>query len=344
MHVLVTGATGFVGSHTVRALLRAGHRVRVLVRRPEALAATFGPDLAGRLEMVVGDMTDAVAVARALDGQEAVVHAAALVRLERRHAARVLAANRAGVERVVGGAVGQGIERIVYVSSAVALFRPGGPPITSSSPVGNGDGAYTRSKAECEAYVRGLQARGAPIRTTYPGGVFGPDDPGLSESNRGLLTLFRDVAVVTGGGLQLVDVRDVADAHVRLLELAPGPGRHMLAGHFLRWAELIDLFEEITGRRFRRVPIPSAALRAAGALCDVIKRVRDFELPLTREAARIMTQWVPVGADAASALGIEFRDSRQTLRDTLVWMNRARGLPASLLGALPATGGGHVVP
>jgi nucleoside-diphosphate-sugar epimerase len=325
MRVLITGGTGFVGAHTARALLRDGHRVRLLVRDPDKLAPIFGGALASGCEVVRGDMTDGAAVGRALDGQEAVVHAAALVRLERKHAAQVLAANRAGAEQVIGAAVARGVGRIVHVSSAVVLFQPGD----------EGASAYMRSKAECERYVRELQDRGAPIRTTYPGGVFGPDDPGLSESNRGLVALVRDATVVTAGGLQLVDVRDVAAAHARLLgpEVAPGPGRHSLAGHFLRWGALADLLEEVTGRRLRRVRVPAPILRAAGTICDLARRVHDFELPLTREGARIMTEWTPLAAEGVDPSGIDYRDPRATLRDTLAWLHRERGLAAGCVGA-----------
>jgi nucleoside-diphosphate-sugar epimerase len=337
VRVLVTGATGFVGSHTARALVRAGHDVRVLARDPAKVPAVFGNG--PRLDVVTGDMTDALAVRRALEGCDAVVHAAALVALRAKDAARVLVANRLGVERVVGGAVEAGIARVVYVSSAVALFRSGGAaqgPITGASPVGDGASAYARSKADCERYVRALQERGASIRTTYPGGVFGPDDPALSESNRGLLALFRDAAVVTDGGLQVVDVRDVAAAHARLVDAPPGAGRHMLGGHFVRWSELVDAFEAITGRRFRRVPVPGAILRAAGAAADVVKRVWDFDLPLTREAAQIMTSWPPPGApdDELRALGVTFRPLHETLGDTLAWMHTTGILAADRVGAL----------
>jgi dihydroflavonol-4-reductase len=335
MRVLVTGSTGFIGSHAARALLDAGYEVRLLARSAEKVRRVFGPELSRRFDVMPGDMTDADAVSRALEGQQAVVHAAAVVALERKHAARVLANNRRGVEVVVGGAVDAGIERVLYVSSVAALFRSGGPPLTTEAPVGDGGSAYTRSKAECEEYVRALQARGAPIRTMYPAGVIGPDDPGLSEANRGVLAFFRDAPIVTDGGLQMVDVRDVARAHVRLLDARAAPGRHMLAGHFLPWAELVDLFEEITGKKLRRLPIPGAALRAVGVVADWIKWVWDFQFPLSREAMQIMTQWTPAREARQDAeLGIVFRDPRETLRDTLLWLNATGTLPANRLGLL----------
>ena len=130
----------------------------------------------------------------------------------------------------------------------------------------------------------------------------------------------------------MVDVRDVANAHVRLLEAEAGAGRHVLGGKFLRWGEIIDLFEAITGRTFHRLPIPGAILRAAGHAGDALKRVWDFELPLTHEATRIMTRWAPVVP--AIDLGITYRDPRETLADWLTWMHAAGHVPAKRLGQL----------
>jgi nucleoside-diphosphate-sugar epimerase len=243
--------------------------------------------------------------------------------------------NRRGLEVVVGSAVAAGVERIVYVSSVVALYQTGQPSITTES-LGNVEGsAYTRSKVEGEMYVRSLQATGAPIRTTYPAGVIGPDDPGLSEANRGVLAFFRDAPVVTDTGLQMVDVRDIADAHARLLLAPTGPGRHLLGGHFVPWDRLVDLLEEVTGRKLRRWPIPGSVMRASGVLADVVKHVWDFQFPLSHEAMRIMTQWVPVdGGEHGSSFDFAFRDPRDTLADTLRWFAAAGHLRADRLGKL----------
>jgi dihydroflavonol-4-reductase len=332
---LLTGGTGFVGSHLARALLAAEHETALLVRTPAKVERVFGSDLAHRFEVIPGDMTDETAVSRALSLRDAVIHAAGVVALERKHAARVIHDNRRGLELVVGGAVAATLERVFYVSSTVALYRTGQPSLTTEMVGDVEQSAYSRSKIDCERYVRSLQAGGAPIRTTYPAAIIGPDDPGLSEANRGILAFFRDAAVVTDSGLQMVDVRDVAAAHVRLLEAPTGTGRHLLGGHFLPWATLADLLEEITGRRLRRWSIPGSVMRATGAVADVIKHVWDFQFPLSREAMRFMTQWVPVEAlpgDAAHRFAS--RDPRETLGDTLRWLAGAGHIAPDRLGKL----------
>jgi nucleoside-diphosphate-sugar epimerase len=318
-----------------RALLDQGHDTALLVRSPEKVDRVFGAAVARRFEIVPGDMTDDGAVARGVRGRHAVIHAAALVALERKHAARVLNDNRRGLDVVVGNAVAAGIERVLYVSSVVALYRPGQDSITTETLGDLGASAYTRSKVECEMYVRSLQATGAPIRITYPAAVVGPDDPGLSEANRGVLAIFRDASIVTDSGLQMVDVRDVADAHARLLVAPAGPGRHLLGGHFVPWAKLVDFLEEITGRKLRRWPVPGSVMRASGIVADVVKHVWDFQFPLSREGMRFMTQWIPVGhREPDSTVDFAFRDPRETLGDTLRWLAAAGHLRADRLGKL----------
>jgi len=333
--VLVTGATGFAGSHTARTLVAAGHEVRILVRDREKARRVFGPDGAAPEDVVVGDMTDERAVDAALAGCDAVVHAAALVDLRASSARRVEETNARGVRLVVGGAVGRGIPRVVHVSSLSIFFVPGGPPVTPELPIAPTTTAYARSKADAERYVRGLQAQGAPVCISYPAGIIGPDDPGLSDANHAVYTFFRDTGVVTSNGFQVVDVRDVAALHVKLLELPPGPHRYAAAGPMLPWAEVYALLDRITGARVRRFPVPGALMRAAGTLGDLVKRVYDFNFPLTRDSMEFATRWT--GADASRTtreLGLAFRDPEESYRDTLRWMHRVGHLSALQVGRL----------
>jgi nucleoside-diphosphate-sugar epimerase len=333
--VLVTGGTGFTGSHTVAALVAAGHDVRLLVRDAAKVRRVFAPHGLDPRDVVVGDMTDAAAVAKALAGCDAVVHAAALVDLRRSAARLVEETNARGVERVVGGAAERGLARIVHVSSLSVFFVPGGPPVTPELPIAPATTAYGRSKAQAEVYVRRLQAQGAPLAISYPAGIVGPDDPGMSDANHAVYSWYRDTGVVTSSGFQCVDVRDVAALHVRLLELPPGPHRYAAAAEMLPWAEVYELLDRLTGTRLRRFPMPGRLLRAAGRVGDLVKHVWDFNFPLTRDSMEFATQWP--GADASRTtreLGLAFRPIAETYRDTLTWMHRAGHLEARHVGRL----------
>ena len=335
MKVLVTGGTGFTGSHTARALVAAGHEVRLLVRDAAKVRRVFEPHGPLPTDLVVGDMTDPVAVEKALAGCDGVVHSAALVDLRRASARRVEETNARGVELVVGGAAERGLPSIVYVSSLSVFFVPGGPPVSPELPIAPATTAYARSKAEAEVYVRQLQARGAPVRISYPAGIVGPDDPGMSDANHAVYSWFRDTGVVTSSGFQCVDVRDVAALHVRLLELPPSPHRYAAAAEMLPWAEIYPLLDGITGGRVRRFAVPGWLMRAAGSVGDVVKRVYDFNFPLTRDSMEFATQWP--GADAERTtreLGLAFRPIAETYADTLRWMYRAGHLTAAHVGRL----------
>jgi nucleoside-diphosphate-sugar epimerase len=338
MRVLVTGGTGFVGSHTARALRAAGHDVRLLVRSPEKVRRVFGADGRELPAHARGDVADEASVQEALRGCDAVVHAAARVSLRARDARAVLETNARGVEHVVAGAVRRGLPSVVYVSSVGALFRPDGAPLHADAPVAGGRTAYARSKADAERAVRALQERGAPVRITYPTGVLGPDDPGLSETNHGLRAMLRDLMIVTSGGFQAVDVRDLAALHVRLVEQGAGPARSLAAGHYFSWSDLLRLLEELTGRRLRRLHVPGTLLRVAGRAGDLVKRAVDFDFPLTSESMTFATLWRAIddAGGAGAAPGVRWRPPHETYADALRWMHGAGHLAARHVGKLAA--------
>lgn len=335
MRVLVTGGTGFTGSHTVGALMAAGHQVRLLVRDAAKVRRVFEHSGFVPDDVIVGDMTDADAVEHALAGCDGVVHTAALVDLRRSMARVVEETNARGVELVVGGAAKRGLPSIVYVSSLGVFMVPGGPPLTPELPIARATTAYARSKAQAEHYVRRLQENGAPIGISYPAGILGPDDPGPSTVNTGLVSFMRDTFLITSTGLQIVDVRDLAALHVTLLEVPGDAHRYAAAARMVSWSELHQLCSRLTGRRLRRIVVPGALLRAAGSVGDAIKRVHDFDYPLTRDTMEFSTRWP--GADAERTtreLGLTFRDVADTYRDTLTWMHRAGHLTAAQVGKL----------
>src|SRR5215470_17636965 len=122
MLVLVTGGTGYVGSHSIAALAGAGHRIRVLARSPEKVPAALGPLGVDGVETAIGDVTEPAAVERALKGCDAVVHAASVFSLDARRADEVNEVNIRGTDIVLSAAHHLGLDPIVHVSSELALL------------------------------------------------------------------------------------------------------------------------------------------------------------------------------------------------------------------------------
>jgi dihydroflavonol-4-reductase len=322
LKVMVTGGTGFVGFHTVKALVDAGHSVRLLIRSPEKMQRVFAPFGLENLPCVKGDITDEASVNEALDGCNAVVHSAALVSVHASDSEKVLNNNLLGTRLVLGGAWKRGIQRMIQVSSTTALFRTGVTGVDESSTLGTALSGYGRSKIECEKFVRALQAEGAPIYTTYPGSIMGPDDPGLSEAMIGLRTFLNTgLLLETTSGIQIIDVRDLAQAHLGLLERGGPPARYLMGGNYYSWSDYAGVMEEVASRKFRRLSVRPGLLKAAGAVGDVLSRFIKMELPLSRESVIYATEWA-VADDRLikETLGLAYRDTEETLRNSIEWL------------------------
>ena len=340
MRVLVTGGTGFVGAHSVRSVVAAGHEVRLLVRSPARIAENLGPLGVPEVDFAVGDMTDAEAVGKAMDGCDAVLHAAAVVALDRRRADEILAANPAGARVVVGTAAERGLDPIVYVSSASALFTPGIDLLHAELPPTGGDNAYGRSKAEAEHYVRGLQDAGAPIAITYPGGVIGPPaGSAFGEFADSVVTILQvGVIPVRDGSLALIDARDLGAIHAAALRPGRGPRRYMCGGHFLTMPEYAALLGEVTGRSFPVVPTPAAAMRGLGRALDAVTRVVPFDTIFTEEAMSILTQWVPSDDRLVETeLGVTLRPAAESVDAAIRGLYDAGRVSARLVGSVATT-------
>ena len=323
MRVLITGATGFVGSHTTVEALRAGHEVRVLVRDPAKLTtvlARHGLDEGDLGGVVVGDMTDAGAVARALDGCDAAVHAAAQIGVSAAgHADHDSRVNVDGVRQVVGGAVAAGLDPIIYTSTTSAYWPVDAAVVTPDTPLGDLAGPYCESKRACEELVRARQAEGAPITTLVLGAVYGPDGPVVDGSADSLISMLASMMLLTEGGLGVIDVRDVAGLAVRALEPGHGP-RHLLAGGpFLTWAEYVAATEEAAGRAIATVGMGAEAVVAMGRDLDARRASGEaVAIPLSEEAAAIMTSGRPTDDSATwASLGGSRRSTVDTLRAML---------------------------
>jgi nucleoside-diphosphate-sugar epimerase len=319
VRVSVTGATGFVGSHTVARLLAHGHRPRLLVRdraKAERVLAAVGVPM-DQVELVDGDMADAGAVDRLLEGAEALVHAAAAIGVTGPRA-DLVEQNVRGMENVVGAAVERGVDPVIHISTVAVFVPPDGPVITPESRLASPRTDYGRSKLAAERYARRLQDEGAPVTIVYPGGVVGPHQPTLDAMMEGLAGALSSAWPMPKAGVAVIHVDDLAEALARMVEPGRGPRRFMLGGDFLRWTELADLCDDLTGVPCRRMVVPGWALVGLGSLLDALKRVRAFDYPLTRDAAEVMVTMVPTDDSATeAALGLERRSARASIEEAL---------------------------
>jgi len=324
MRVLVTGGTGHVGSHIVAALLDEGHAVRMLARRPERVPVALEP--MGRttddVEVVQGDVLGGPeALAAAMDGVDAALHAANVYSLNQADAQRMREVNVNGTRAILQAAVERGLAPIVHVSSYVALMPCEGP-MTSATPTGDPEGPYLGTKAEAERIALALADQGGDVVVTNPGFVLGPHDPHLGESTEVLRSLLTDPVSVNAPGLiPVVDVRDLGLAHARILAVERPARRYLLAGHALTFTRLRDLVREITGRRLPLLPAPEPVLRMAGKMADAAQR-RGVDPGFSSMNLYASMHGVPVDdRPEQEALGVRWRPVEDTLADTIAWLH-----------------------
>lgn len=240
MILAITGATGFVGRHTVERALSAGHHLRALTRRPQ-------PDRDG-VEWIAGALDDAGALARLVTGADAVIHIAGVVNSPDR--AGFVAGNIEGTRAVVTAATAAGINRFVHVSSLAARE----PDLS----------LYGWSKREAERVVAD-----SPLHTTIvrPTGVYGPGDTEMVDMFR--LARFGLALTPPKGRVSLVAVEDVAALLVTLAEqdLPPGSLFEVDDGTALTHAALARAIGRAMGHsRLLPIPLPAAAVRLSARL------------------------------------------------------------------------------
>lgn len=335
MRVAVTGGTGFVGSHTVAALLGQGHDVRLLARGSHRVAPALEPLGVDPnvVEVALADMTDRAAVEAGLDGCDAVVHAASVYSLDPSRADEMASVNEQGVHHVLESAIEADMDPIIHVSSTLALIHDGDPGqvLTPDTPPGNSPYAYSGSKARQEAFARNLQDQGHPVVITNPGGVWGPQDPYDGETQRlaraclrGLLTL-----VPANTRIAMVDVRDVAAAHAALVESGQGPRRYVLAPYCPSLAELVQAVTTAAGRPRRTFAVPAAMARPVAALGGILRARFGQDLNAGPEGLWVALQRGCGDSSAAEEdLGIAWRPFEDSIADTVRWIQHEHPVAA----------------
>lgn len=324
--VLVTGATGFVGSAVARAAVVAGMPVRVLARASSDLR-----NLAGlAVETVEGDLRDAEAVARAMTGVTDVFHVAADYRLWARDGEEIVRNNRVTTLNVMNAALAAGVQRVVYTSSVATLLPDpaGAADETMAASEATVIGAYKRSKVVAERLVEAMVAeQGLPAVIVNPSTPIGPRDVRPTPTGRIIVEAANGkMPAYVDSGLNLVHVDDVAAGHLAALDKGRIGERYVLGGQDVTLAEMLRAIAAIVGRRAPKMAIPRAPLFPLAWANEQLARVSGREPFLTLDSLRMAKHHMFYSsAKAVRELGYRARPYQQGLVEAIDWF-RAAGM------------------
>jgi nucleoside-diphosphate-sugar epimerase len=317
MRAFVTGGTGFIGSRVVERLRARGDEVVVLARRPEKAE---GLDA----EVVEGDLTDAEAIRRGMEGCQAVFHIAADYRvgMDPSKQEKMRDTNVRGTERVLDAAADAGVDKIVYVSTINAFGNTNGQVVDESYRRDEADGyvsTYDETKYLAHRLAEDRAAQGAPVVIVQPGSVYGPGDHALvgqmiDQASKGKMPAkaFPEL------GLNMVHVDDVADGIILAYEKGEPGESYVLGGEITTQGELIDKAAQIGGKKPPRMTVPPVVLKAMIPVGRFVGPPMGLP-PNFREmisAAHNVTYWAK-DDKARRELGYAPRDLDTGLRQTI---------------------------
>ena len=270
MRVLVTGATGFIGSNVARSLVAQGYEVKALVRKGSSTLTIEDTPV----ERVEGDVRDRESVARAVRECQAVFHCAALYTFWSRRAQDLYDVNVGGTRTILEEAKGAGIERVVYTSTVSTIGLPKdmvGTEEMQPSPkklVGH----YKRSKYLGEKEAMRFAGQGMQVIVVNPTAPVGPWDVKPTPTGKMVLDfLLGRIPAYVETGMNLVDVEDVAQGHILALEKGHPGERYLLGNKNLTLKEVFGLLSKITGKGAPRLKLPMWLALTAGYIDDFIE-------------------------------------------------------------------------
>lgn len=313
MKILVTGATGFLGSHIVESLKKNGHEVRALARRTSDLRHLQGVGA----EITFGDVGDYESLLSAARGVDAVIHAAAIVMPGWGKWEDYEKANVNGTKNALDASEQAGIKRFVYISS----FTVTGTVCNAEHPVDETepsnltctpDTYYDYAKLLAEQLALDYHKQGRiPVAVIRPGMIYGPRDRYIADRFHWLVHL--PISFFPGRGnprAPLIYVSDVADCAVLAAtsEKAAGEVYYVVPGSEIRWRQLASAMSKAAGKPDRRISIPLWLLYTSGVVLEWWGKLLRMKQPplFTRAAARFFTEDMNVdGSKAKRDLGWE---------------------------------------
>jgi dihydroflavonol-4-reductase len=316
---LVTGGSGFIGSAVVLKLLRRGEPLRALVRskaQPGNLAKLD-------VELVEGDLLERASLDRALAGCDRVYHLAAVYANWLPDRSVILRANVDGTRSLLQACLDRKIERVVYTSSVAALGAHGRMPANESAQFNlreTGD-AYHISKYEAEQVALEFAAKGLPVVILNPSNPIGPRDVRPTPTGALILSVLKkQLPAYVDGGINVIDVDDVAAGHLAAMERGRPGERYVLGNANLSIRDYFSMIGEIGGVQPPSLRLPVSMAIATGYLYEAMAT-------MTKKPPMTTAAWVKVGSrysfwDSSKAireLGLPQTPVRESLKKAIDW-------------------------
>jgi dihydroflavonol-4-reductase len=320
MTTLVTGATGFVGSHVARQLVSAGQSVRVLVRPNSNLEALAGL----HVEYFEGDLRDQESLERAMYGIRRVFHVAADYRLWTPRPEELYEINVEGTRKLLAAAQHARVERIVYTSTVatIAVPRNGALPNEDTHATLNEMiGHYKRSKFLAEQVAVQAVSAGLPVIIVNPTAPVGPWDWKPTPTGRIILDFLKGkMPAYVDTGLNVAPVEDIAAGHLLAAEKGRVGQRYILGGRNMTLKQILDALSAIAGRPAPRVRLPHAVALAAGYADQWFSRLAGREPQIPVEGVKMSRHRMFVESDkAARELGYKPTSVEAALERAVIW-------------------------
>jgi dihydroflavonol-4-reductase len=320
MTTLVSGATGFVGSHVARRLAASGESVRALARTGSRRQALEGV----AVEWVEGDLRDEGSLDRALAGVHRVYHVAADYRLWSRHPREIYDSNVTGTKNLLAAALRARVQQFVYTSTVATIAVPRGnalPDETNRASVDEMIGNYKRSKLLAEQEALRAAHEGLPVVIVNPTTPVGPGDWKPTPTGRIILDfLLRRMPAYVDTGLNFVAVEDVAEGHLLAAQRGKIGERYLLGGRNMTLKELLDALARITGLAAPTWRIPHSVALIAACADAAYSRVTRREPRIPIEGVRIARHKMFVNdAKARKELGYEPGTVEAALERAVRW-------------------------
>ncbi len=323
--VLVTGASGFIGSAVAHKLVESGYSVRALVRPSSPRRHIAGLDL----EFCEGDLLDEASIKRAMRDVRYVFHIAADYRLWARHPDEIFATNVGGTRTVMREALRAGVARVVYTSTVATIaLTPDGSPAdeTRRMPEEKRLGAYKRSKMAAERLVTEMIVRDAlPAVIVNPSAPIGPRDVRPTPTGRIVIEAARGrIPGFVETGLNLVHVDDVAEGHLAALRRGRIGERYILGGQNVLFGKMLSEIAGLVGRKSTHIRVPHWAVLPVAYASEAMARVTGHEPFATLEGVRMSRHHMFFKtAKAEDELGYCSRPHIEALKDAIGWFAEA---------------------